>query len=133
MLRKAMVQAFNTAVNDLAKSDRYFMTKHFHSAQSTEAEREAFVPDGAGGFYVAINPRDEAPTITVADTAPEKKSKGGTRPGAGRPMKKERYRRVQLQDARIPGWLMDWVRDQGNAGRLIEQALIAQHGLTPPA
>ena len=109
------------------------MTKHFHSAQSTEAEREAFVPDGAGGFYVAINPRDEAPTITVADTAPEKKLKGGTRPGAGRPIKKARYRRVQLQGDRIPGWLMDWLRDQGNVGRLIEQALIAQHGLTPPA
>jgi len=98
-----MVQAFNTAVIDLAKSDRYFMTKHFHSAQSTEAEKEAFVPGGAGGFYVAINPRDEVLTITVADIIPEKKSKDGTRPGADRPMKKARYRRVQLQGARIHG------------------------------
>jgi hypothetical protein len=36
-------KAFNTDVTDQAKSDRYFLTKHFHSAQSTEAERKAFV------------------------------------------------------------------------------------------
>lgn len=47
-----------------------------------EAEKEAFVLDGAGGFYVAINPRDEAPKIIVAETVPEMRSKGGTRPGA---------------------------------------------------
>jgi hypothetical protein len=83
-------KAFNTAVIALAKYDRYFLTKHFHSSQLSEAEREAFVPDGAGGFFVAINPRDEAPIITVADTVPEKKSKCGARPGAGRPIKKAR-------------------------------------------
>ncbi len=94
--------AFNTAVIDLANSDRYFLTKHFHSAQSSEA----FVPDGAGGFHVAINPRDEAPIITVADTVPEKKSKCGARPGAGRPIKKAQYRWVQLQGDSIPGWLI---------------------------
>ncbi len=99
-------KAFNTAVIALAKYDRYFLTKHFHSSQLSEAEREAFVPDGAGGFFVAINPRDEAPIITVADTAPEKKSKCGALPGAGRPIKKAQYRWVQLQCDSIPGWLI---------------------------
>ena len=41
-------RAFNTAVIDIAKSDRYFLTKHFHSAQSTKSEREAFVREGIG-------------------------------------------------------------------------------------
>jgi hypothetical protein len=30
-------KAFNTTVIDLAKYDRYFLTKHFHSIQSSEA------------------------------------------------------------------------------------------------
>ena len=30
-------KAFNIAVIDLAKYDKYFLTKHFHSAQSSEA------------------------------------------------------------------------------------------------
>ena len=88
-------KAFNTAVIALAKYDRYFLTKHFHSSQLSEAERETFVPDGTGGFFVAINPRDEAMTITVADTLPEKKS-SGTGSGTGRPMNMAHYRRVQL-------------------------------------
>jgi hypothetical protein len=61
-------KAFNTAVIDIAKSDRYFLTKHFHSAQSSEA----FISDSAVVFYVAINPSDETPIITVADTVPSK-------------------------------------------------------------
>jgi hypothetical protein len=100
-------KAFNTAVMDLAKYDRYFLTKHFHSVQSTEVKRETFITDSTVGFYVAINPRDEAPIITATDTVPEKKSKGGARLGAGRPMKKARYRQVQLQGDSIPGWLIN--------------------------
>jgi len=46
---------------------------------------------------------------------------------------KAHYRQVQLQGDSITGWLMDYLRDQGNVGKLIKQSLIAQHELTPPA
>ena len=81
-------KAFNTAVIALAKYDRYFLTKHFHSSQLSEAEREAFVPDGAGGFFVAINPRDEAPIITVGRYSTRKKVKMRRTSGCRPPHKK---------------------------------------------
>jgi hypothetical protein len=76
------------------------MTKHFHSAQPTEAdretEREAFVPDVDRGFCTAINLHAAAPTIIVANSVPEKKSEYGICPGVCLSTKKARCRCVQL-------------------------------------
>jgi len=119
---------FDAEILALAKSGKYFLTRHFHPASSTEQEKEMMIPDGAGNYYFAINPRGDA---ELSQNAP-KTGRGGSREGACRPMKKTKIKRAPLQGARIPGWLMDWLKVEGNTGRKIEVALIGYYGLTPP-
>jgi len=131
-LQKMSKSDFDLAVLAMAKNG-YFLSKHFHPAQATEAEKKTFVPDGEGGFYIAINPREPATSTTrQVEPSPKRPGRGGSRAGAGRPMKKTKVKRVPLQGARIPGWLMEWLKAEGNMGSKIEAALIAQYGLTPP-
>jgi len=69
--------------------------------------------------------------VSGATTA-TRSGRGGSRAGAGRPAVKTKNKRVPLQGARIPGWLMDWLKAEGNMGYKIEQALIEKYGLKPP-
>ncbi|MBI5592930.1 MAG: hypothetical protein HY881_20880 [Deltaproteobacteria bacterium] len=53
--------------------------------------------------------------------------------GRGRPAVPEHLKRVRVAGRyRLPQWLMDWLQKEGDAGRKIEHALIAQYGLKPP-
>lgn len=123
---------FDQAILTMAENG-YFLTKHFHPAQATDAEKESFfIPDGEGNFYIAINPRDDAKIPKEPPKAAPVR-RGGSREGAGRPAIKTKTKRVPLAGARIPGWLMDWLRDQGNMGGRIEAALIEKYKLTPPS
>ncbi len=40
-------------------------------------------------------------------------------------------KRVQ-ENIRIPRWLRDWLRKEGNKGKLVEEALIEKNNLEPP-
>jgi len=125
---------FNQAVLDLAESGNYFLARHFHPAQSTKMELELMIPDGAGNYYIAINPREgEMGSVEKCPEATDRKSgRGGSRAGAGRPAVKTKIKRVPLSGARIPGWLMDWLKAEGDMGHMIEVALIGYYGLKPP-
>jgi hypothetical protein len=139
-------EAFDAAILELAKSGKYFLSKHCHPAQSTEEEKAGFIPDGQGNYYITINPSDdiEAPITDdvvvksslepVTDTAapPSKLGRGGSREGAGRPVVKMKFKRVPLAGARVPGWLMEWLKAKGDMGRVIEAALIERYKLNPP-
>lgn len=51
---------------------------------------------------------------------------------AGQPKKPDHLRKTPVT-VKLPGWLNDWLGEQDEAKAvLIEQALITQHGLTPP-
>jgi hypothetical protein len=133
---------------ELAKSGKYFLNRHHHPAQSTEQEKAGFIPDGQGNYYITINlrtsennsPSKEAATTVspepiaknTAPTAATRPGRGGSRAGAGRPAVKTKIKRVPLQGARVPGWLMDWLKAEGDMGHKIEVALIDYYGLTPP-
>jgi len=58
--------------------------------------------------------------------------RGGSREGAGRPVIKMKIKRVPLQGARIPGWLVDWLKSEKDMGYKIEAVLIGYHKLTQP-
>jgi hypothetical protein len=51
--------AFDRAVLALAAQRRVQVQTHPVPSQLTEAEREAMVPNGTGGYYIAIGLRDE--------------------------------------------------------------------------
>jgi len=121
---------FDLAVLTMAKNG-YFLSKHFHPAQATEAERKTFIPDGEGGFYIAINRRDD---IEIPKETPKAgPGRGGSREGAGRPMKKKAISRIPVQ-IRLSGWLLDWLKAErkSDMGKTIEQALIEKFGLKSP-
>ena len=51
----------------------------------------------------------------------------------GRPLIPELLRREQLGSSiRLPKWIVDWLKAEGNSGKKIEAALIGHYGLTPP-
>jgi hypothetical protein len=132
-LRKRFVMShkeFDQAVQAMGENG-YFLTKNARPTGSlSDAEKKAMVPDGAGNYYFAINPSDD---IEIPKkTSKGKPGRGGSRTGAGRPAVKAKIKRVPLAGARIPGWLMDWLRDQGNMGGRIEAALIEKYNLMPP-
>ena len=62
-------------------------------------------------------------------------NRGGKRKGAGRPFgstSPEPLKRKPF-NARLPLWLIKWLRSQPRSqGRVIEEALIAIHGLSAP-
>ncbi len=120
---------FDKAILAMAKNG-YFLSRESRPPGSlTDAEKAAMVPDGAGRFYDTINIHSDAGS--PAEKTPAS-GRGGMRKGSGRPVIKTKSKRVGLGFARIPGWLADWLKTEGDAGRKIEQALIAQYGLTPP-
>lgn len=56
-------------------------------------------------------------------------TRGGRRPGAGRPAGSDRV----MISVRLPGWLVEWLRAQPESqAALIEEALRQGHKLTPP-
>lgn len=57
---------------------------------------------------------------------------GGNRPGSGRPKVSPDFKRQPVKFVRLPGWLVDWLRAGGNAGKIIESALIKTYKLKPP-
>lgn len=119
--------AFNEAVSEMAKAGDYFLSRCAKPLSSlSQVELEGMIPDGQGKFFDTICKRDQA-----EQPAP-KPGRGGTRPGAGRPLKKTKIKRVPLQGARIPGWLLDWLKAEGDMGHKIEAALIGFYGLKQP-
>ena len=104
--------------------------------------------DGQGGYYSAINPKDDA----AAEPLPTPLSQGQIRSGKtplpqkdipdagnlatrkkGRPPVPEHLRRVQIRPGyRVPAWVADWMKEQGDIGRVIEMAVVGFYGLTPP-
>jgi hypothetical protein len=52
-------------------------------------------------------------------------------PRRGRPPTPEPLKRVDVP-LRLPRWLAEWVRDNGPASDVIEDALISRHKLRPP-
>ena len=48
--------SFDKAILYLQQSGEYFLTRHFYPGNSTEQEKELMIPDGAGNFFIAINP-----------------------------------------------------------------------------
>ncbi|MBI5591666.1 MAG: hypothetical protein HY881_14425 [Deltaproteobacteria bacterium] len=151
---------FDKAVLELARSGRYFLSKHFHPASSTRAELSLMVPAGDGEFYCAINPREEAvleplaPEQEAEESIPEPlkaepiTTRRRGRPPLpknnipdgerltnrrGRPPIPEHLRRIQIRPGyRVPAWVANWMSEQGDIGRVIEKALIGFYKLTPP-
>jgi hypothetical protein len=65
-----------------------------------------------------------------------KSGRGGYRKGGGRPKgstKPEHLRRVNLNDFRLPRWIVDWLKSQpGSGGRLMEEAIVKYYKLKRP-
>ncbi|MBI5591302.1 MAG: hypothetical protein HY881_12545 [Deltaproteobacteria bacterium] len=109
---------FEQDVLDLAKSRKYFLTRHFFPESLSDQEKEMMIPAGEGDFFCEIN------------TCLETKLKSS---GRGRPPIPELLRREQFgRSIRLPKWIVEWLRAEGNAGKKIEAALIGHYGLTPP-
>jgi hypothetical protein len=75
-----------------------------------------------------------APTASLHFT-PElfealQKKWGGKRQGSGRPQTFPDERREILTGVRLPKWILDWLADQPNKGRVIEKALIETYQIT---
>lgn len=56
---------------------------------------------------------------------------GGKRPGAGRKHADPLIKRIPIQ-VRLPAWLVEWLREHGRIGRLIEEAVTERHRLNKP-
>lgn len=56
---------------------------------------------------------------------------GGKREGAGRPLAPAALAPVAIT-VRLPAWLAEWLREQGNQTETIKSALIRQHKLKQP-
>jgi len=110
---------FDQDVLDLASSGEYFLIRHAHPDSLTRQEMGMMIPDGEGGFYSAINPR------------PESKSTSTRR--RGRSPVPSHLKRVQLGGAcRVPKWIDEWLKKEGDACNRIETALIEKYKLVPP-
>ncbi len=109
---------FEQDVLALAKSRKYFLTRHYFPESLSDQEKEMMISAGEGDFFYKINP--------CAAT-------GLKSPKKGRPPLPERLRREQFgRSIRLPKWIIEWLRAEGNAGKKIEAALIGHYGLTPP-
>lgn len=120
---------FDAAIIDMIRSKQYFPSVYAHPLGIlTDAEKAAMVPNGEGNYFFSINPREGIPAVTAKQDIPKR---GGTREGAGRPAVKQKIKMVPA--GRLPGWIVDWLKSQpGKPADIIEAALIAQYGLTPP-
>ena len=65
-----------------------------------------------------------------------KSGRGGLREGSGRPKgstKPEHLRRVNLNDFRLPQWIVDWLKAQPESGdRMMEEAIVKYYKLRRP-
>jgi hypothetical protein len=110
---------FDRDVLDLAKSGEYFLIRHAQPDSLTKQEKGLMIPDGEGGFYYAINPW------------PENKRTSSRR--RGRPPVPSHLKRVHLGGAcRVPQWIAEWLKKEGDACNRIEAALIEKYKLVPP-
>jgi hypothetical protein len=110
---------FDQDILDLVKSKKYFLIRHFFTESLTDQEKEMMISAGEDNFFYQI------------DLCPGAGQKSSTRPG--RPLIPELLRREQLgRSIRLPKWIVDWLKAEGNSGKKIEAALIGHYGLTPP-
>jgi len=129
--------SFDKAILYLQQSGEYFLTRHFYPGNSTEQEKELMIPDGAGNFFIAINPliidRDSG-NDGVSPPIEKKQMTEGLKPSrSDRPPVPEHLKRVLIRPSfRLPQWLVDWVQAEGDTGRTIEKALIGFYKLKPP-
>jgi len=67
---------------------------------------------------------------------PQKDIPAGVTPATrkkGRPTVPDHLRRIQIRPGyRVPAWVADWMKGQGDIGRVIEDAVVGFYGLTPP-
>ena len=65
-----------------------------------------------------------------------KSGRGGFREGSGRPKgstKQPHLKRVNLNDFRLPQWIIDWLKAQPESGgRLMEEAIVKYYKLKQP-
>ena len=65
-----------------------------------------------------------------------KSGRGGMREGGGRPKGttiSPHLKRVNLNNFRLPQWIVDWIKSQDySGGRIIEEALINYYNLEHP-
>jgi hypothetical protein len=130
--------SFDKAILDLAKSGEYFLTRHFNPGNSTEQEKELMIPDGAGNFFIAINPLiidRSSGNYGVSPPIEKKRMPRELKPSRpGRSPVPEYLKRVQVRPSYwLPQWLVDWVQAEGDAGKKIEAALIGFYKLKPPS
>ncbi len=111
---------FEQDVLDLVKSKKYFLIRHFFPESLTDQEKEMMISAGEDNFYYKID--------RCSGTKPK-----SSRPG--RPLISELLRRELFgRSIRLPKWIIEWLRAEGNAGKKIEVALIEHYGLiAPPA
>jgi hypothetical protein len=109
---------FEQDVLDLAKSEKYFLTRHYFPESLSDQEKEMMISAGEGNYFYGINP---FPGTEIESSR------------RGRPPAPESLRREQIgRSIRLPKWIVDWLRAEGNSGKKIETALIGHYGLTPP-
>ncbi|WP_028324673.1 hypothetical protein [Desulfatirhabdium butyrativorans] len=89
-----------------------------------------------GRYYVGFQLRNGAiPEKAVRPAQKEAPAKptgrGGRRPGAGRPYADPIHRR-ELVGVRLPCWMAEWLKNQENAGRIVEAALVEKFSLQVP-
>ena len=109
---------FEQDVLDLAKSDKYSLIRHFFPESLSEQEKEMMISAGEGNFFYGINSCSKT----------ELKSSKRGRPPISESLRREPFGR----SIRLPKWIVEWLRAEGNAGKKIEAALIGHYGLTPP-
>jgi hypothetical protein len=110
---------FDQDVLNLAKSGEYFLIRHAHPDSLTKQEMGTMIPDSEGGFYYAINPRPEGKL-----TSSRRKVRSPV---------PSHLKRVQLKGAcRVPQWIAEWLKKEGDACNRIETALIEKYKLVPP-
>jgi|GEM_PF-2484112 len=96
-----------------------------------EFNRELLRMSRAGIFHITETGDDVF--VSVAQNYPVEalqKKWGGKRQGSGRPQTFPDERREILVGVRLPRWILDWLADQPNKGRIIEKALIETYQIT---
>lgn len=139
---------FNTEMIQLVKSGEIEVCSP-RTGPMTEMERNHLLAMDGTIFTQAIILRvmpvkqdavDRMPVDQISQTESDQPgvmaTRGGRRPGAGRKVGvkvvRDDLKRIPLTGVRIPAWLNDWLKGRGNAGTLIESALIEVHKLAPP-
>ncbi len=109
---------FEQDVLDLARSRKYFLTRHYFPESLNDQEKEMMISAGEGDFFYEIN--------LSAETGIKSSMKGRM------PVPERLRRELFGRSIRLPKWIVEWLQAEGNAGKKIEEALIGHYGLTPP-